>query len=501
MARYSISNTTLTALGDSVRRFAGDTRIESIPYDKKQYQFDSNIYNSVDRQFILPTGGASKLKVVRISCEPNNATGAMYWDKCDIPGNLFPGFNYTSFEVIPDAGVNEVCFYSLTSNVSYTFEVSYFNADGQPMTIYLDEEVVNTLTPGQMAEALNNYDLSVVIPESELTITGDCNFKFAYGGWDWFITQLQDKITTKNIKGANSMFYRSKISGIPFDINLAVITDNYSTHNLSRMFYSAENISTMPMIYNAKPGDISSMFYGCHNLTYFPKGFAENWDWSYFDTSTSSYDGNMGNLFGYCKRLRAIPKVFLLHGNPYSAYSYSITYSGFTGCFSLEKLEDVFIAYKASYTGSYSNSFSSIVSDCFRLKKFTLMTQEDGTPYTVNWNRQIIDLTTVGFCSDTNMITGNTDFTTETKIDTIEKWHGYIDGSYPDGWANDVAYSTFGATAVKELLATLPTTSGTGCTIKLKQGASNAVPREEMTSLTEEDIAVATAKGWTITFV
>lgn len=158
MARYSIDDTTLASIGDGVRKIVGDTRIESIPYDKKQYQFDSNIYNSTVSLFMIPTGGASKLKVVRISCEPDNSNGAMYWDKCNT-SVLFPGFNYTSFEIIPYAGVNEVCFYSLTPNVLYTFEVSYFDADGQPITVYIDEPVKNTLTPVEMGDILNNTNL------------------------------------------------------------------------------------------------------------------------------------------------------------------------------------------------------------------------------------------------------------------------------------------------------------------------------------------------------
>lgn len=360
-----------------------------------------------------------------------------------------------------------------------------------------DGSLANVYKPSEMAAAINEFE---AIPNSALTITGNCQYRFAYGSWDWLINQMGDKITTKDISNASNMFASSKASEIPFDINLTVITNTSTKHDLSRMFSYADKLQAIPMIYNAMPSDLNNIFQNCKSLTTFPEGFAEDWNWSYFDGSTSAYNGSMANMFDNCMKLRKIPKIFFLHGNPYWTYNYNITNTGFSFCYSLEELEDVFIPYKGSLSGSYSNAFTNTVRECWRLKKFTLMIQKDGTPYTVNWKDQVIDLTTAGFCSNTNTMTRNTDFTNDTKIDTVEKWHGYIDGSYPDGWAASVEYSTFGATAVKELIATLPTASGTN-TVKLKQAAASAIPGEEMTSLTEEDIAVAAEKGWTITFV
>lgn len=360
-----------------------------------------------------------------------------------------------------------------------------------------DGSLVHAYKPTEMAKAINELE---VISEDALTITGNCQYRFAYSGWDWLINQMGDKIITKDISNASNMFSFSKVSEIPFDINLTVITNTSTRHNLSRMFAQADHLQAIPMIYNALPNDISAIFQNCENVTTFPEGFAENWNWSFFDTATAGYNGNMSQMFSYCMKLRKIPKVFFLHGNLYVSYSYATTYNGFNNCYSLEELEDVFIPYKANLSGTYSNIFTNMVRDCWRLKKLTLMTQEDGTPYTVNWKDQTIDLTTAGFSSNTTTMTSKTNFTNDTKIDTVEKWHGYMDGSYPDGWAASVGYSTFGATAVKELIATLPTASGTN-TVKLKKAAASAIPGEEMTSLTEEDIAVATEKGWTITFV
>ena len=44
------------------------------------------------------------------------------------------------------------------------------------------------------------------LPEEALVISGDCNYRFAYNGWNWYIEQYGDRITTKNISYANNMF-------------------------------------------------------------------------------------------------------------------------------------------------------------------------------------------------------------------------------------------------------------------------------------------------------
>jgi hypothetical protein len=63
--------------------------------------------------------------------------------------------------------------------------------------------------------------MSNVIPEKALTITGDCGYKFATNGWNWFIEQCGDKITTKDITSLSYMFNASStLTEIPFDINI-----------------------------------------------------------------------------------------------------------------------------------------------------------------------------------------------------------------------------------------------------------------------------------------
>ena len=44
------------------------------------------------------------------------------------------------------------------------------------------------------------------LPEEALTITGDCNYRFSYNGWNWFIDKYGNRITTNDISSAKYMF-------------------------------------------------------------------------------------------------------------------------------------------------------------------------------------------------------------------------------------------------------------------------------------------------------
>lgn len=492
MAVYTIQDTTLRDIADAIRDKKGEVL-------EAEYQMVNSVANT---SFNIVEGKTYRLILIPSELIADGE-GRLEFSTQTASGNYAGYFGSIITKYVINEPMELIFTASYDGTISRIVNIAKSGTGSKIVSAIVklaeikeDGSLVNAYKPTEMAKAINELE---VIPEDGLTITGNCQYKFAYGGWDWFLSQMGDKITTKDISNVSNMFTFSNVSEIPFDINLTVITNASTKHSIQRMFSYAEKLQAIPMIYNAIPSDLNNIFQNCKSLTAFPEGFAEDWNWSYFDSATSAYNGSMAYMFDNCMKLRKIPKIFFLHGNPYWTYNYNITNTGFNYCYSLEELEDVFIPYKGNLSGSYSNVFSNMVRQCFRLKKLTLMTQEDGTPYTVNWKDQVIDLTTAGFSSNANIMTRNTDFTNDTKIDTVEKWHGYIDGSYPDGWAASVEYSTFGATAVKELIATLPTASGAN-TVKLKQGAASAIPGEEMTSLTEEDIAAATEKGWTITF-
>ena len=345
------------------------------------------------------------------------------------------------------------------------------------------------------------------IPEEALVITGNCQYRFANNGWNWFIEKCGNKITTQDIIDTSSMFRGLSMSEIPFEINCKT-PGTYDSPYQTYMFYETRNLTTLPKINNMTPYNMNYFMSYAISIESLPDDYGADWNWDKVDETTGSYGPNFSNMFSNCYRLRNIPYAFLSHGNTYGTTTGSLYAYGFQNCHSLEKLENTFVPYNATLS---SNMFSKSFDSCYRLKALTFATQEDGTSYVVKWKNQTIDLTTVGFSKTDSAMMSYTDFTTDTKIDSVSKWRDYV--GYPDqglpgkgdGWASDRNWSVFGKSATVNLINSLPDTSaylassGGTNTVKLYSMAAYNVTYECIGDyLTEEEIAVATAKGWTI---
>ena len=74
----------------------------------------------------------------------------------------------------------------------------------------------------------------------------------------------------------------------------------------------------------------------------------------------------------------------------------------------------------------------------------------------------------------------------------------------PDWWTTDIAYSKYNHDSAVRTLNSLPdvSISGSGSgTISFEGELGSATDGGAINTLTETEIAVATAKGWTVTYV
>ena len=339
-------------------------------------------------------------------------------------------------------------------------------------------------------------------PESAFVISGDCKYRFANNGWNWFIEQYGDRITTQNIDNAMQMFNNSSnLVSIPFELNFNN-TSNY--HNTSYIFQYCSNLITLPKINYIKLYDMIYMFSSCYMLRTIPEDFADSFDWSYMESQTSGYNGNKSGMFVNCYSLRSIPINLINHGNPNIIYSYSYFYTGFQYCYSLDELVNLPIPYTATWT---SNAFGYTFYNCCRLKNITFAMQEDGTPYVMNWKSQTIDLSSnVGHAnSEYNIIGYNSGITSDKCVRTDEQYQALKND--PDWFTKKVEYSRYNHDSAVATINSLPDTSaylasaGGNNTVKFKGAAGSATDGGAINTLTEEEIAVATAKGWTVTLV
>lgn len=386
-------------------------------------------------------------------------------------------------------------------------EIASITSGGEPVINPLEVTANGTYT----ATDCDGYSpITVNVPQdgaptdAELTISGDCYHRFINGAWDWFINKYGNRITTENISRASNMFQQSKVSNIPFDINFSQ-TDN---HVIGYMFSDCSNLTSIPKINNCKPNSMEYFFQECSGLRYLPDDIATWFDWSYLDSLTSDYAGCRDNSFQNCYSLRSIPMDFLAHGNPVGHYSRSIYYRGVYNCYALDELVNLPVPhYNATWT---RNSFNQSFDRCSRLKNLTFaLNPETNAPYVVKWKDQTIDLSdSVGYCSSSSklyILDYNSGITADKEVTDDATYQALKDD--PDWFTTNIAYSRYNHDSAVLTINSLPdasayiTANGGTNTIMFRGESGSSTDGGAISNLTAEEIAVATAKGWTVTLV
>lgn len=333
------------------------------------------------------------------------------------------------------------------------------------------------------------------IPASAFVISGNCSYRFAHGGWDWFINQYGNQITTNNIQSPLYMFWNSRVQSIPFDINF----NNASSYNDSYIFQDCLNLKEIGKLVNMYPMNLQGLFQGCRSLRYLPP--FENLNLDKIHTSST----NCSSMFRECYSLRSIPEDLLkqIYQPKVTLYFYSAFSYEFSSCYTLDEVKGL----NPQIGTITSNLFLGMFTYCNRLKNIIFAQQEDGTPYSVNWKNQIIALDyNVGYATDkTNILNYNSGITADKEVTDATTYAALK--ANPDWFTCDIAYSRYNHDSAVATINSLPDTSaylataGGTNTIKFTGAAGSATDGGAINTLTEEEIAIATAKGWTCSLV
>ena len=328
-------------------------------------------------------------------------------------------------------------------------------------------------------------------------ITGNCNDMFLDGKWDFFVTCFGDKIITSEITSASQMFKGSKLEAIPFVLNFS----SESAKSVNGIFMNCINLKSLPSG-NFKPNSIDFLFYSCNRLREVPADYFDSWDFSYMKSLTGGNPGYYNDLFTYCYSLRSFPISIFENINPYVEYNKSF-YQEFYSCYALDELVDLPIYHKGTWA---ANAFFQAFTDCYRLKNITFA-MPDGQPYVMNWKSQIIDLSgNTGYGSNkVNILNYNSGITADKEVRDDTTYVALKDD--PDWFTCNMAYSRYNHDSAVATINSLPdtsaylATSGGTNTIKFRGVAGRATDGGAINTLTEAEIAVAMAKGWTVSLV
>lgn len=352
------------------------------------------------------------------------------------------------------------------------------------------------IAPLNMPDEINAIEAGVELPEEAFNITGECNNRFANNGWNWFAEEFGHKVNSNKISGAGYMFSDSKeLTKIPFALNF---NRQAST---TYMFKNCQKLKEIGPIVGLQFYSCEHMFDSCYRLKQLPK--LENPNWVYLHNNAEyQYAGYM---FYNCYSLRSIPEEYSKEFyTPATAYYYHPFYNRFYGCYTLDEVTNIDFHKSNTIT---VNVCSNMFTNCARLARVVFVTQEDGTPYAVNWKGQTIDLTTVGCLKGTNLsfITGyNSGITVDKEVKDDATYQALKNDPDWFAWGN-VNYSRYNHNSAVETINSLPDTSA----YLAANGGTNTIKFAIMgsktdgggtKSLTEEEIAVAAAKGWTVTF-
>lgn len=354
------------------------------------------------------------------------------------------------------------------------------------------------LTLDQMPEEIRGISGGGGEEIEPIVLTGNCSY-FGTGPLSSkFIELFGDKITTNGLLSVSNMFNNYKLINIPFELNM----NNESYRSCMGLFEGAGKLETLPIMNDFYPETITRMFYGCTRLRTIPENVFNNWN--YNRLHNNSY-ARVSYIFYNCHSLRNIPENFLknIYTSGKSGNNSLLNY-GFYDCYCLDEIRGINFNSNVNIT---SNICYWAFNGCSRVKDIIFDCNEDGSPKIINVKQQVIDLTTyTGYAYvSSHILYYNSGITADKQVKDDATYQALKDD--PDYWTTDINYSRYNHDSAVRTINSLPDTSaylataGGTNTIKFKGEAGSKTDGGAINTLTEEEIAVATNKGWTITFV
>lgn len=347
------------------------------------------------------------------------------------------------------------------------------------------------------------------IPQEALLLTGDCSRMFT-NKWDWFVTSYGNQVTTKNITDIGYMFNGTQLEEIPFQLN---ISGCYKIDNT----FAGTKLKVSPKIRGTIQWSTSTTIQDVVTGSYYLKDVEDLFTTEMLDgystvKVTGSYSAPKPYVPENMYSQRSLPSWFFKQKlNPESTSYPSTSYCLYNYlCYMCSSMDEITGIPVWTCAGAQTSSmFSSAFYQATRLKNVTFETNEDGTPIVTSWKNQTIDLSKgVGHIDGSYygyITTFNSGITNDKQVNDDATYQALKDD--PDWFAVSNLYSRYNHDSAVATINSLPDTSaylasaGGTNTIKFVGTAGSSTDGGAINTLTEEEIAVATAKGWTVTLV
>lgn len=359
---------------------------------------------------------------------------------------------------------------------------------------YCDKDIIITASGGGGGE----------LPDDFFLVTGNCSYRFAFDNMTYLLETepFKNKWHTNNIESSNYMFaYCEYLEKVDFDLHYKTGSKTSPTY-VNYTFYSSFLRELPELLTEVYVDGVSSIFCNCKYIRYIPQSWYDNLKLDYINNQTYA---SANAVFSNCYSLREVDSNFLKKccgKDTSNAVSATINYGGFTNCSSLDEIVGL-----PTVGIQSSNMFSSTFTCCSRIKNLIFDTNGDGTAKVAQWKSQTIDLSnengyTLNY--ENRILNYNSGITADKEVTDAATYEALKDDA--DWWTTDVAYSRYNHDSAVNTINSLPDTSaylaanGGTNTIKFRGAAGSATDGGAINTLTEAEIAVAAAKGWTVSF-
>ena len=369
-----------------------------------------------------------------------------------------------------------------------------------------------------LADGSGNFDFGLT--DDELTMEAA---NYLFNGWDWFLDKYGNRIKVKLTSHNQTQIFGTFCKK---DLNAIKLIENAPGEGCFMRgtfeYYYGKKLPVPIWEGTKRITDVSGMFSDCPSLTDTEiKSFLSHFN---FSGLTNAY---FNGMFRRCRSVRNINSILAqLHAQCKDFGKVAVDINSL--CSQTSVADEIVglpvpcgdVSYDLQ--GPSSGSLNNIVECTSRAKRITFATKTDGTPYIVKWNNKTMPLTNqVGYTTAEN------DILLRSSVHGITQEKRVSDASTYEALKNDpdyyvynqstqtydgnevsigLLYSRYNHTSAVETINSLPDCSAYCAetnktnTIKFKKYSGALTDGGGINTLTAEEIAVATNKGWTVSF-
>lgn len=340
------------------------------------------------------------------------------------------------------------------------------------------------------------YNIGYTPTDEELTYSYSASALFNYDNNAWIAQQWGGKLKFVSANRFEKMLYASS-DKVPSNFVLTV--GENSTYVFLDGFAGYSMRTSLPVIKWPKvEHKINCLDYAFANM----EKIREVPDDYFGDKGYITGDGYNGNWYN-CYSLRHVPaSYFAAMQRGLNGYN---NYPQYMGNFRDNRWLDELTGVPVDYTNNYTSNYFHFDGGLSHLKDYIFAT-DNGQPYTAKWRNQTINLSYKTGYWDTNNTLNyyNSGITADKEVSDDATYNALKDN--PDWYTLNKSYSRYNHDSALRTINSLPdcsayVASGGTNTIIFEAEAGSKTDGGACGALTAEEIAIASAKGWTVSFV